>query len=89
MYTTTRFGLPIRLSSISSNSSQVEAVTNAYSGNASANRSPIERRVNGFGSIKATRCDNLPDPASLSLFEDDVAIGKRDPVVLVVMAPAG
>jgi hypothetical protein len=89
MYTTTRFGLPIRLSSISSNSSHVEAATIPHSGNALANRSAIERRVNGFGSINATRCDNLPDPSSLSLFEDDVASGKRDPAVLVVMAPAG
>jgi hypothetical protein len=67
----------------------VEAATIAYSGKALANRSPIDRRVNGFGSIKATRCDNLPTPSSLSLFEDDVARGKRDPVVLVVTAPAG
>jgi hypothetical protein len=65
MYTTTGFGLPIPLSSISSNSSHVEAATIADSGNALANKSPIERRVNGFGSINATRCDSLPDPASL------------------------
>src|SRR5260370_733206 len=37
----------------------------------------------------ATRCDNLPNPSSLWLFEDDAAVGKRDPMVLVVMAPAG
>jgi hypothetical protein len=65
MYATTRIGVPIRLSSIASNSSQVEAATTADSGNALANRSAIERRVNGFGSINATRCDNLPDASFL------------------------
>src|SRR6202035_1670556 len=39
MYTTTRFSLPIRSSSISSNSSQVETATNADSVNASVNTS--------------------------------------------------
>ena len=73
---TTRSGPPIP--SISNRSSQLEAASIAHSGNASANNSPIKRRVNGLGSINAIHYDDLSDPSSLSLSEEEVAIDKHE-----------